>query len=92
MLGCISIWLVSSQKPLKNPHAAAGENPELRILFHRLVQIASLPIAPIFVFDGPHRPAKGEDALSFCKGRSKRHLDALKRGRSTRMGSQLTSA
>jgi holliday junction resolvase GEN1/YEN1 len=34
----------------------AGENPALRVLFYRLCRILTLPIVPIFVFDGPDRP------------------------------------
>ena len=33
----------------------AGENPALRVLFYRLCHILTLPIVPIFVFDGPDR-------------------------------------
>jgi hypothetical protein len=38
-------------------HAQAGENPELRVLFYRLCYLLRRPITPIFVFDGPERPA-----------------------------------
>ena len=34
----------------------AGENPALRILFYRLCRLLTLPIIPVFVFDGPDRP------------------------------------
>ena len=34
----------------------AGENPAIRILFYRLCRLLTLPIIPIFVFDGPDRP------------------------------------
>ena len=33
-----------------------GENPELRLLFFRLRDLAALPILPLFVFDGRERP------------------------------------
>jgi hypothetical protein len=33
-----------------------GENPELRLLFFRLRNLAKLPILPLFVFDGRNRP------------------------------------
>ena len=33
-----------------------GENPALRVLFYRLCRLLTLPIVPIFVFDGPDRP------------------------------------
>jgi len=34
----------------------AGENPALQILFYRLCRLLTLPIVPIFIFDGPDRP------------------------------------
>ncbi|KAI0056173.1 PIN domain-like protein, partial [Artomyces pyxidatus] len=33
-----------------------GTNPELRLLFYRLQDLAQLPILPLFVFDGRERP------------------------------------
>ncbi|KAI6030976.1 PIN domain-like protein [Pisolithus marmoratus] len=41
-------------------HAAygrEGENPELRTLFFRCCRLLRLPLLPLFVFDGPKRPA-----------------------------------
>ena len=52
----ISIWLVSSQFASRHCHAQAGENPELRTLFHRLSRFAAHPVSVVFVFDGPRRP------------------------------------
>ncbi|KAJ4408424.1 hypothetical protein N0V82_009689 [Gnomoniopsis sp. IMI 355080] len=34
-----------------------GANPAIRTLFYRLVRLLSLTISPIFVFDGPNKPA-----------------------------------
>lgn len=34
-----------------------GSNPAIRTLFYRLVRLLSLTITPIFVFDGPNKPA-----------------------------------
>jgi Holliday junction resolvase YEN1 len=34
----------------------AGENPAVRVLFYRLCRLLTLPIIPVFVFDGPDRP------------------------------------
>lgn len=34
-----------------------GTNPAIRTLFYRLVRLLGLAIHPIFVFDGPHKPA-----------------------------------
>ncbi|KAH7908326.1 hypothetical protein BJ138DRAFT_1128532 [Hygrophoropsis aurantiaca] len=33
-----------------------GENPELRTLFFRCCRLSSMPLLPLFVFDGPKRP------------------------------------
>lgn len=33
-----------------------GENPQIRMLFFRIVQIAKLPLLPLFVLDGRSRP------------------------------------
>ncbi|KAF9228062.1 hypothetical protein BS17DRAFT_772950 [Gyrodon lividus] len=41
-------------------HAAygkEGENPELRTLFFRCCRLLQVPLLPLFVFDGPKRPA-----------------------------------
>lgn len=41
-------------------HAAygkEGENPELRTLFFRCSRLMSMPLLPLFVFDGPKRPS-----------------------------------
>ncbi|OBR03723.1 Flap structure-specific endonuclease [Colletotrichum higginsianum IMI 349063] len=37
--------------------SSGGTNPAIRTLFYRLVRLLSLGIHPIFVFDGPHKPA-----------------------------------
>jgi len=34
----------------------AGENPAVRVLFYCLCHLLTLPIIPVFVFDGPDRP------------------------------------
>lgn len=34
-----------------------GANPAIRTLFYRLVRLLSLTITPVFVFDGPNKPA-----------------------------------
>jgi len=34
----------------------AGENPAVRVLFYRLCHLLTLPIIPVFVFNGPDRP------------------------------------
>lgn len=34
-----------------------GANPAIRTLFYRLVRLLSLTITPVFVFDGPQKPA-----------------------------------
>ena len=46
-----SIWFVHSK------WGREGENPELRTIFFRLTRLLRLPFLPLFVFDGPMRPA-----------------------------------
>ncbi|KAL2116318.1 hypothetical protein VTJ04DRAFT_8485 [Mycothermus thermophilus] len=46
-----SIWQFQVQA------ARGGSNPAIRTLFYRLVRLLGLAIHPIFVFDGPHKPA-----------------------------------
>lgn len=46
----ISIWLFQVQA------GKGGQNPELRTLFFRLVRLLALPIHPLFVYDGQHKP------------------------------------
>ncbi|OBZ74120.1 Flap endonuclease GEN 1 [Grifola frondosa] len=52
-----SIWLYQCQQTFAIGHAQSGKNPELRLIFFRLARLFRLPIIPIFVFDGPSRPA-----------------------------------
>ncbi|KAG5923968.1 hypothetical protein E4U53_003488 [Claviceps sorghi] len=47
----IAIWQFQSQA------ARGGTNPAIRTLFYRLVRLLATPIQPVFVFDGPHKPA-----------------------------------
>ncbi|KAI0547340.1 hypothetical protein F4679DRAFT_554416 [Xylaria curta] len=47
----ISIWQFQVQA------ARGGSNPAIRTLFYRLLRLLSLAIQPIFVFDGPNKPA-----------------------------------
>ncbi|KAI1435601.1 hypothetical protein GGR50DRAFT_655806 [Xylaria sp. CBS 124048] len=47
----ISIWQFQAQA------AQGGMNPAVRTLFYRLIRLLSLSIQPIFVFDGPYKPA-----------------------------------
>ncbi|KAL2008141.1 hypothetical protein VTN00DRAFT_8123 [Thermoascus crustaceus] len=46
----ISIWLFQVQA------GRGGTNPELRTLFYRLLKFVALPIHPLFVYDGRHKP------------------------------------
>ncbi|KAF7719782.1 Uncharacterized protein PECH_006885 [Penicillium ucsense] len=46
----ISIWLFQVQA------SRGGRNPELRTLYFRLLKILALPIHPLFVYDGRHKP------------------------------------
>lgn len=45
-----SLWYQHAQ------FAKGGENPELRLLFFRVLNLLELPIIPLFVFDGRERP------------------------------------
>ncbi|THH15482.1 hypothetical protein EW146_g5002 [Bondarzewia mesenterica] len=45
-----SIWYTHAS------FSKGGENPELRLLFFRLLSLAKLPLLPLFVFDGRERP------------------------------------
>ncbi|KAK7753794.1 hypothetical protein SLS62_004159 [Diatrype stigma] len=47
----ISIWQFQVQA------AKGGSNPAIRTLFYRLLRLLGLYIQPIFVFDGPNKPA-----------------------------------
>ncbi|KAI0602300.1 hypothetical protein F4775DRAFT_588527 [Biscogniauxia sp. FL1348] len=47
----ISIWQFQVQA------ARGGSNPAVRTLFYRLLRLLGLSIQPIFVFDGPNKPA-----------------------------------
>ena len=47
----VSIWIFQAQA------GRGGANPELRTLFYRLARLVALPVHPLFVFDGPERPA-----------------------------------
>ncbi|RHZ49448.1 crossover junction endodeoxyribonuclease [Aspergillus thermomutatus] len=46
----ISIWLFQVQA------GRGGRNPELRTLFYRLLKFLTLPIHPLFVYDGKDKP------------------------------------
>ncbi|KAK4142794.1 uncharacterized protein C8A04DRAFT_29561 [Dichotomopilus funicola] len=68
-----SIWQFQVQA------GRGGSNPAIRTLFYRLVRLLGLAIDPIFVFDGPNKPA-------FKRGkRSSRNGDTV----ATAMGKRL---
>ncbi|KAF7588471.1 hypothetical protein BBP40_005665 [Aspergillus hancockii] len=46
----ISIWLFQVQA------GRGGKHPELRTLFYRLLKFLALPVHPLFVYDGKHKP------------------------------------
>ncbi|KAF4121666.1 holliday junction resolvase YEN1 [Geosmithia morbida] len=46
-----AIWQFQAQA------ARGGTNPAVRTLFYRLVRLLGTPVQPIFVFDGPNKPA-----------------------------------
>ncbi|SNX83843.1 uncharacterized protein MEPE_02551 [Melanopsichium pennsylvanicum] len=45
-----SLWLFHALQ------SSGGVNPYLRLLFYRLAKLLSLPVLPLFVFDGANRP------------------------------------
>ncbi|KAI9155387.1 Flap endonuclease [Paramyrothecium foliicola] len=47
----IAIWQFQTQA------ARGGTNPAIRTLFNRLIRLLGTPIQPVFVFDGPRKPA-----------------------------------
>ncbi|KAF8190100.1 PIN domain-like protein [Pholiota molesta] len=56
-----SVWMNQAQLAVKNRKGRGtrnGENPAVRNLFYRLCHLLTLPVIPIFVFDGPNRPSK----------------------------------
>lgn len=60
-----------------------GANPELRLLFFRLLAFAKLPFIPIFIFDGRERPKvkrgskKGKSGSHALTPEFKKLLDAF---------------
>ncbi|KAG5764201.1 hypothetical protein H9Q72_007701 [Fusarium xylarioides] len=67
----IAIW------QFQNQAAQGGTNPEIRTLFYRLVRLLACPVEPIFVFDGPYKPAvkrnkKSGRGDSFANAQAKR--------------------
>ena len=58
----IAIWQFQVQA------ARGGANPAIRTLFYRLVRLLSLPIRPVFVFDGPNKPIFKRNKRSAGRG------------------------
>ncbi|KAJ4306653.1 hypothetical protein N0V88_000017 [Collariella sp. IMI 366227] len=58
-----SIWQFQVQA------ARGGSNPAIRTLFYRLIRLLSLAIQPLFVFDGPNKPAFKRNKRSYSTGR-----------------------
>ncbi|KAL2195669.1 hypothetical protein P885DRAFT_40074, partial [Corynascus similis CBS 632.67] len=57
-----SIWQFQVQA------ARGGSNPAIRTLFYRLTRLLSLGIRPLFVFDGPNKPAFKRNKRSSGRG------------------------
>jgi Holliday junction resolvase YEN1 len=49
-------------------NAKAGPNPQLRVLYYRLVGLLTLPLRVVFVFDGPDRPKFKRDTRVLTHG------------------------
>ncbi|KAK0704776.1 hypothetical protein B0H67DRAFT_557516 [Lasiosphaeris hirsuta] len=58
----ISIWQFQVQA------ARGGSNPAIRTLFYRLVRLLGHAIEPLFVFDGPNKPAFKRNKRSAGRG------------------------
>lgn len=67
----VSIWLFQAQA------GRGGANPELRTLFYRLARLVALPVHPLFVFDGPERPAYKRGKLIQRSGNAAGHVFSL---------------
>ncbi|GJJ10639.1 hypothetical protein Clacol_004866 [Clathrus columnatus] len=48
-----SLWTYHAQAV-----SGTGENAEIELIFHRCCRLLSMPVAPLFVFDGPDQPKK----------------------------------
>ncbi|GJJ13954.1 hypothetical protein Clacol_008211 [Clathrus columnatus] len=48
-----SLWTYHAQAVSRT-----GENAEIELIFHRCCCLLSMPVAPLFVFDGPDQPKK----------------------------------
>ena len=51
-----SLWLHTVCGAFTHNHAGAGESPEMRTIFYRLVTVSQMLLHAHFVFDGPKRP------------------------------------
>lgn len=58
----VSIWLFQVQS------GQGGANPALRTLYFRLVRLVSLPVEPLFVFDGPDKPLLKRNKVTSRRG------------------------
>ncbi|KAJ6448836.1 PIN domain-like protein [Mycena sanguinolenta] len=56
LLTIFSIWLYQADRAL-NYGNGRGNNPQLGVLFYRLVYLLTLPIRVVIIFDGPGRPS-----------------------------------
>ncbi|KAL0470106.1 hypothetical protein QR685DRAFT_522785, partial [Neurospora intermedia] len=57
--------------------ARGGSNPAVRTLFYRLVRLLGHAIQPLFVFDGPNKPAFKRNKRSYSYGNSHGVADAM---------------
>ena len=62
-----SIWLNQCHQVFARAHVHAGRHAPLRTIFYRLGQLAALPVIPVFVFDGPQRPARKRGGAAFVR-------------------------
>ncbi|KAJ7784009.1 PIN domain-like protein [Mycena olivaceomarginata] len=63
-----SIWMYQADRAINYGNAKAGPNPQLRVLYYRLVGLLTLPLRVVFVFDGPDRPKFKRDTRVLTHG------------------------
>ena len=68
----LSVWLRQCCAPFQRAHAQAGQNPELRTLYYRSVDLLARPVAVVFVVDGPDRPTLALSRIRIGSPRGRR--------------------
>ncbi|KDN53140.1 PIN domain-like protein [Tilletiaria anomala UBC 951] len=71
-----SLWMFHG----KGLPGEVGPNASLRMIFYRLVNLFSLPILPVFVFDGPRKPSfkRGKETSRALHWKAQKETDEFK--------------